>query len=57
MKPAGSPAKAPTEFIRRGLESLTRARQSGKYHPATKVLRELRADLSAARKRAGGTSK
>jgi hypothetical protein len=44
--------EADREFVERGLASLARAQQSGKYHSAGKVLRELRADLAAVRKRA-----
>jgi len=44
--------EADREFVERGLASLARAQQSGKYHSADKVLRELRADLAAVRKRA-----
>jgi hypothetical protein len=48
--------EADREFVQRGLDSLARARQSGKYHSAGKVIRELRADLSHAKKRVDGNA-
>lgn len=43
--------EAERAFLERGLESLAKARESGRYHSSDSVLRELRADLEAARRR------
>ena len=43
--------EADREFLERGMASLLRARETGEYHSAAKVLTELRGDLAAARKR------
>ena len=43
--------EADREFIERGLDALTKARETNSYHSAAKLMGELRADLAAVRKR------
>lgn len=49
--------EAERAFLERGLESLAKARESGRYHSAQSVLRELRNDLESARRRRGQSAK
>ena len=46
--------KAQATFLARGLESAARARTSGRYVPARRVIGRLRRRLAAARRRAPG---
>lgn len=46
--------KAQDAFLSRGLASAARAKSSGRYVPAERVLRKLRARLAAAQRRTRG---
>jgi hypothetical protein len=51
MRSSNEPADVRNAFFRRGLESLEKARASGRYFSSESVLRELRSDLESIRNR------